>query len=261
MKRPAAEPLLALLFPRRCPLCGTVLGPDAEAAAVCLVCAAEERRLRHTPPRLPGTEHDFYALSGAAGAYYYADSVRGAILLCKRGNHPWYSRELADLMVVRIWQAAPAARPGGRPVLENASGIPLYSCIVPVPPREPAAGVPGLPLLLARRLGQVLDIPVQPVLHPTRALRPQKQLSRQERLQNTKDAYAALPGTDLTGKRVLLVDDIITTGATASACALALAQAGAADVFAACIAADEELPKEKQRQQERKQPSPKSPKE
>ena len=63
------------------------------------------------------------------------------------------------------------------------------------------------------------------------------------RLANKKDAYACRPGTDLTGKRVLLVDDIITTGATVSACALALLQAGAVEVTAAAVAATEELPK------------------
>lgn len=246
MRRPDAEALLALLFPRRCPFCGAVLGPEAADAALCPGCAAEERRLRHIPPRLPATEHVFYALSGAAGAYYYSGKVREAILLCKRGDHPWYSRELADLAAMRVWQAEPAPRPGGRPKLENASGIPLYSCIVPVPAREPAKGFPGLPVLLARRLGKVLGIPVLEVLRTTRAIRPQKQLNQEERLRNTKDAYAAAPGADLTGKRVLLVDDIITTGATISACALALSQAGAADVFAVCIAAAEQLPKEKQ---------------
>lgn len=246
MRRPAAEELLALLYPRRCPFCGAVLGRDATDAAVCPDCTAEERRLRHTPPRLPDTEHSFYALSGAAGAYYYSGKVREAILLCKRGDHPWYSRELADLTAVRVWQAEAAPGPGRRPRLENASGIPLYSCIVPVPPREPAQGFPGLPVLLARRLQQVLGIPVLEVLRTTRAIQPQKRLNHEERLQNTRDAYAAAPGADLTGKRVLLVDDIITTGATASACALALIRAGAADVFAVCIAAAEQLPKEKQ---------------
>ena len=63
-------------------------------------------------------------------------------------------------------------------------------------------------------------------------------------MQNAKNAYACRPGTDLSGKRVLLVDDIITTGATASACALALLQAGASDVTAAAIAAVEELPRQ-----------------
>mgnify|MGYP000133313591 CR=1 FL=1 len=91
----------------------------------------------------------------------------------------------------------------------------------------------GLPLLLARRLGQVLGIPVETPLSVRPGTRPQKELTRDERLQNARGAFVCHPGADLTGKRVLLVDDIITTGATASACALALLQAGATDVTVA----------------------------
>ena len=130
--------------------------------------------------------------------------------------------------------------------------LPLYSCIVPVPPRQPLPGMPGLPLLLARRLGAVLGIPVAAPLYIKRRGRPQKELTREQRLQNARGAFGCRPGTDLTGRRVLLIDDIITTGATASACALALLQAGAVEVTAVAIAAAEELPKSQKKPSETK---------
>ena len=91
---------------------------------------------------------------------------------------------------------------------------------------------------LARRLGRVLGVPAASPLRTTRPMRPQKTLDRAARLENTRGAYACRPGTDLSGMRVLLVDDVITTGATVSACALALLQAGAVSVFAVSVAAD-----------------------
>ncbi len=240
-----AERAAALLWPRRCPFCGAVLGADAALAAVCPDCRAEEQRLRHTPPRLPETEHTFTALSAAFGGYYYAGAVRHAILLCKQYENPWYARELADLLAVRVFGAMPAKMPGGRPGYQNLTGLPLFDVLAPVPPRPGGVMADSLPYQLAKRLGQVLALPLDPVLVMTRANREQKGLDRAERLRNVRGAYAARPGTDLTGRRVLLVDDIITTGATVSVCALALQQAGAADVAALCLAADEELTVEK----------------
>ena len=241
--------LLALLFPRRCPFCGALLGADAVQGTVCPACLPEEMRLQHLPPRLPEGEHTFYALGEAAAAYYYADAVRGAILRCKRGGRPWYAQELADRMAVLIFGALPARRVGELPQYRGLHTLPLYSCIVPVPPNKPRPGVPGLPLLLARRLSAVLGIPVVTPLYIKNPGRPQKELTREERLRRAKAAFACCPGTDLTGKRVLLVDDIITTGATASACAAALLQAGAIEVTAAAIAATEELPKAQQKKE------------
>ena len=107
--------------------------------------------------------------------------------------------------------------------------------------------MPGLPLLLARRLGAVLGVPVETPLYIKRRGRPQKELTREQRLQNARGAFGCRPGTDLTGRRVLLIDDIITTGATASACALALLEAGAVEVTAVAIAAAEELPKSRKK--------------
>lgn len=239
------EPMLAFFFPRRCPFCNRVLPYNAPQAAFCAACAETEKRLRHEPPRLPKTEHDFYVLHGAAAAYYYTEEVRRTILACKEYGHPWYARELADRMLVCLWGAEPPRHPGGRPTLEP-SALPRYDLIVPVPPREPDSHDPELPQMLARRLGEVMALPVREVLELTRKIQPQKTLDREHRLQNTKNAYAVRKGEDVEGLRILLVDDVITTGGTVSACAQALVRAGSAEVFAVCIAASETLPKEKQ---------------
>lgn len=237
------ERLAALIWPRRCPFCGKLLPPDAAGGCLCPACLPEAGRLAHEPPRLPETEHDFYALSGAASAFYYADTVRHSILLCKSHGNPWYARELADLVAVRVFGAEAAAHPAGRPAYTAPGGLTPYTLIVPVPPRRRGTGL--LPGLLAKRLSRVLGIPAADPLRTTRQMQPQKDLDLAERLRNTKDAYACRPGTDLSGQRILLVDDIITTGATVSACALALLQGGAVSVFAVSVAANEELPPEK----------------
>ncbi len=240
------EWILSLFYPRRCPLCDAVLGPDALDGVFCRDCAGEAARLSHNPPRLPGTEHSFYALAGAASPLYYTDVVRRAVLRCKLYGRPWYAREFADLIAVRIFGAQPAV-PGRRPVFHNETGLPLYHLIVPVPPRHRTLA-PRMPRAMARRLGVVLHLPVQEALTITRTLKEQKTLDLAQRLQNTRGAYAVRPGTDLTGKRVLLVDDLITSGATASACAQALLAAGAAEVFAVSAAVTEDLPRAKEKQ-------------
>ena len=114
----------------------------------------------------------------AAAAYYYADAVRGAILRCKRGGRPWYAQELADRMAVLVFGALPARRVGELPQYRGLHTLPLYSCIVPVPPNRPRPGVPGLPLLLARRLSAVLGIPVVTPLYIKNPGRPQKEPPR-----------------------------------------------------------------------------------
>ena len=62
---------------------------------------------------------------------------------------------------------------------------------------------------------------------PTRS---QTRLSRQERLVNMRGAFAVQAGAKLNGERVVLVDDVFTTGATTNACARALITAGAGEV-------------------------------
>jgi len=62
------------------------------------------------------------------------------------------------------------------------------------------------------------------------ATRTQTLLSRHERAENVRHAFQARPGRRLDGQRVVLVDDVLTTGATTSACARVLRKMGAGDV-------------------------------
>jgi ComF family protein len=80
---------------------------------------------------------------------------------------------------------------------------------------------------IARRAGK----PFEPaLLQRVKATRSQVGLSREQRVQNMQGAFRAAPGASVQGRRIALVDDVLTSGATANAAARALLRAGAAQV-------------------------------
>ena len=81
--------------------------------------------------------------------------------------------------------------------------------------------------LLARRLASLSGQPARPLLKRIRWTAPQTRLTRSARLANVRGAFALRRGISITGKRVLLVDDVLTTGATASEASSVLLTAGA----------------------------------
>ena len=94
--------------------------------------------------------------------------------------------------------------------------------------------------LLARELAGMLGLLYLPgILYKKHETPQQKQLDRVGRLYNLAGAVGVRPGGLPENSRVLLVDDVVTTGGTLSACAAALAKAGAGGVFAVCLAATE----------------------
>ena len=135
---------------------------------------------------------------------------------------------------------------------------PLSACLVEVVRAEAAAGagpwdaIVAVPLapgrerergynqarLLAAELARAIEVPViDGVLRRVRATPPQTQLTRAQRLENLRGAFA--PGrraSRVDGRGVLLVDDVFTTGATLSACARVLRQARASRVTAFTVA-------------------------
>lgn len=90
--------------------------------------------------------------------------------------------------------------------------------------------------LLARQMTERRGIPLVKALRRVHASDAQAGLSKTARRRNVQGAFQIRPGLSLAGQRVLLVDDVMTTGATASACAMALKRAGARHVMLLTLA-------------------------
>lgn len=107
-----------------------------------------------------------------------------------------------------------------------------FDVLVPVPlhrVRQRSRGF-NQSALLAGHLSQAMGIPVSEALYRVRPTRVQSLLEDTERHKNIVGAFAVRDGHPFAGARVLLIDDVVTTGSTVAECAAALTRAGAADV-------------------------------
>ena len=221
----------ALIYPRRCPFCDRVLGWLPE----CPDCVAELEKLRRAVPRLPATEHILRDLTGAAAVWRYDGCVRQAILRFKNGGRACYGETLGAEMARAVFGCNYDIK-HGIITFNGAPPLARFDLVVPVPSSNRGRGYEP-PELLARPIARGLGVPLGTrVLCKTRVTHSQKGLSAAQRLQNLRGAFRVEKAARDEGRRVLLVDDVITTGATVSSCAEALMKAGALEVFAVAAA-------------------------
>lgn len=232
-QRRALRAVRQLVYPRECPFCGRVLGsvPD------CPDCAEELKALRRKPGiRLDPAQHYISNLAGAAAPYRYAGCVRRGILQTKYSGKRWRAVELGNRLVQLAFGGELKMQYGEflpQPIPWAAIG---YDKIVPVPPSGNHRGY-NVPELMAVPLAKAMEIPLDPhALVRTREKKHQAGLALEERIANVAGAFRAVEPAQVEGKRILLVDDVITTGTTAAACAQALLAAGADSVFALAFA-------------------------
>jgi len=124
-------------------------------------------------------------------------------------------------------------------IIEREGELLRADVVVPVPLHPVRAKERGYNQadLLAKPLAKKLKLPRQSALLVRTRPRPDKQvLSLDERWESVRGAFATRPGSQVDKQRVLLVDDVMTTGATLDACTRALRQAGAKAVIGLTVA-------------------------
>jgi len=134
---------------------------------------------------------------------------------------------------------ATMARPLGDLALVWMDRLPTVDLVMPVPlhPSRLREREFNQALLLANRIARRLDLPLSyEHLLRVRETRPQTELDRTERAANVRRAFAVRRPAFLEGRRVLLVDDVFTTGATVNECAKSLRRAGVASVWVLTLA-------------------------
>ncbi len=204
-----------LLRPRTCgycPQCGAVFANEAGEPHLCAGCLARRAGAEHAPP---WERVLFY------GAY---DGLLRRLLLDYKYNDRLANQRLLQTLVRRALEIR---------VPQDCRE--QWDLVVPVPLHVRRLRLRGFnqSLELARAMSRVLPCPLRPrALQRLRDTRPQFSLQRGERVKNIRNAFAA-DAALVRGAAVLLVDDIMTTGATVNEAARSLRRAGArrVDVF------------------------------
>jgi competence protein ComFC len=153
-----------------------------------------------------------------APAVLAKDLVLDVIHRYKYSRALWFEPFLANLL---ISQAAPILAAGKWDVLVP---VPLYS----VRKREREF---NQATRLAAQLSRATKIPVnERLLRRVKPTMTQTRLTRQQRAENVHDAFSFCGKTGLQGEKIVLLDDVLTTGATTNACAATLREAGAGEI-------------------------------
>jgi ComF family protein len=193
----------------RCSRCASSLPAALQAVAVCRAC-------RTRPPGLRGVI--------ALGDYRESLGLSDWVLAFKHGGR----RDLAPHLAEGL----------SRLLVEDRRGAHWRRVLVPVPAHPARRLERGYDqaAILARAVGERSHVAVASVLRRRRNTPVQGGPGARSRRANVRGAFVTRPGARLDGADAWLVDDVLTSGATAQACAIALRAGGARAVYVLCLA-------------------------
>ena len=203
-----------LIFPPKCVLCKKLLSRDE--TDLCHQC-------RRDAPVFSKGKIKFSFVAGWTSLWYYKDNVRNSLLRYKFSHYRSYVPAYSRLLAMKLQTA-------GFDHFDVLTWVPVSRL------RRMKRGFDQVELL-AQETARQLDVEAVPCLKKIRHTPPQSTLSSAaQRRANVLGAYVVTNPDTVRGKRILLLDDIITTGATVSECARMLMLAGARDVRCAAMA-------------------------
>lgn len=237
----ARDALTSVLLPADCRICSKVLLHSLRVPIcqdcldsfhsmperICMVCSQPKETWTtqlDEADLCPACQVGTFAFERLRSLAIYEDAVVRAILMLKFERiEPlgrWFGGQLAELV-------------------RGQGGLLDADIVVPVPlhrDRERSRGY-NQAQLISQPLAKQLRLPHRPILLMRTKPRPAKQiLTTRERWDAVRGAFATRRGTQVDNLRVLLVDDVVTTGATLDSCARALLEAGAKSVVGVAVA-------------------------
>lgn len=207
--------MLRLIYPRKCILCEKIL-PKSETD-ICHHCRNNTESFKKSKRNIPFVAHWI-------SLWYYKDNVRDSVHRYKFGKRRTYGKVYGQLLAMELYHS-------------TANDVDLV-CWVPVHWLRKHKRGYDQSELIARTLATELSLPTVSALRKIRNTPAQSGIKGiAQRKANVTGAYRVRDISKVSGKRILLIDDVVTTGATASECARVLLTAGAKEVFLAAIAA------------------------
>lgn len=207
--------LFALLFPPKCVLCKRFLAK--EETDFCHSC-------RENAPEFEKVNLKLSFLAGWTAVWYYKDTVRESLLRYKFSGRRSYAPAYGRVLAMRLQK-------------DRMDQFDILTWVPIAPLRRLRRGYDQVELLAAA-VGEELGVKPVKTLRKIRNTPPQSGIPDPARRRaNVLGAYRPVDPENIRGKRILLLDDIITTGSTVSECARELLSAGAREVYCAAVAA------------------------